>query len=67
MAAPGIGVGDIITACQVIYKYARRYKDAPEDFDEIAVKASSTATLLSRIDREVQRDGNIVAREGPEA
>ena len=65
MAAPGIGVGDIVDACNFIYKKCVEYKDAPKEFDEIAEKANSTTVILKRIDDEAKIKGNLVDRAGP--
>ena len=35
MAAPGLGIGDIVKACAIIADYCRKYKDAPAEFDEV--------------------------------
>ena len=67
MAAPGIGVGDLVKACATIYDYCLKYKDAPREFDEIAEKAKSTAVVLERIDAEAKISGNLVERAGPQA
>lgn len=64
MAAPGIGIGDIILACQTIYEYGKRYKDAPKEFEEIADKAGSLTGTLERIRKECLENGNIVLRMG---
>lgn len=64
MAAPGIGIGDIILACQTIYEYGKRYKDAPAEFEEIADKARSLKGTLERIRKECLVNGNIVVRTG---
>ena len=66
MAAPGLGIRDMVDACQYIYEMCMRYKDAPKEFDEIAEKAKSTAVVLERIDIEAQTSGNLVERAGPQ-
>ena len=67
MAAPGIGIGDLVATCNYIYNMCMKYKDAPKEFDEIAEKAKSTAVVLARIDGEAQISGNLVDRAGPQA
>ncbi|KAF7507652.1 hypothetical protein GJ744_010205 [Endocarpon pusillum] len=67
MAAPGIGVGDIVNACRFIYDVCVRYKDAPKEFDEVADKAKTTAVTLTRLDDEARMGGSLVERAGPEA
>lgn len=67
MAGVGIGVGDIIMACSFIYTTIQRYKDAPDEFNEIAAKAKSTAVVLERLDDEAKVVGNLVERAGPQA
>lgn len=62
MAAPGLGVGDIISACRTIYDYGKKYSDAPEDLRIIADKACSLETTLQRIKYEGLLKGNIVQR-----
>lgn len=62
MAAPGIGVGDIVLACQTIVKYCQRYRDAPEEYDEISGKARSLEITLERIKAENLYKGSIVKR-----
>lgn len=66
MAAPGIGIGDLVNACAFIYDMCVKYNDAPKEFDEIAEKAKSTAVVLERINAEAKIDGNLVARAGPQ-
>lgn len=67
MAGVGIGVGDIIMACNFIYTTCQRYKDAPDDFNEIATKAKSTAVVLERLDVEAKAVGNLAERAGLQA
>lgn len=67
MAAPGIGIVDLVNACAFIYDMCMRYKDAPREFEEIAEKAKSTAVVLERIDIEAGISGNLVDRAGPQA
>lgn len=67
MAAPGIGVGDIVNACKFIYGICVKYKDAPKEFDEVAEKAKATAVTLTRLDDEALLRGSLVERAGPEA
>lgn len=67
MAGVGIGVGDIIMACNFIYTTCQRYKDAPDDFNEIAAKAKSTAVVLERLDIEAKAVGNLAERAGLQA
>ena len=67
MAAPGIGVGDIVAACNYIYKLCIKYRDAVDEFNEIADKSRATVVVLKRIDRESRLKGNLVERAGPEA
>ena len=67
MAGVGIGVGDIIMACNFIYTTCQRYKDAPDDFNEIATKANSTAAVLERLDVEAKAVGNLAERADPQA
>jgi hypothetical protein len=67
MAAPGIGVGDIIMACQKIYELCVKYRDSVSEFDEIADKSRATEVVLERIDRESHIKGNLVQRAGREA
>lgn len=66
MAAPGLGIGDLVNACAFIYDMCVKYRDAPKEFDEIAEKAKSTAVVLERIDAEVKISGNLVDRTGPQ-
>ena len=66
MAAPGLGIGDIVSACNFMYNMCVKYKDAPSEFDEIAEKAKSTAVVLARIEAEAAIKGNLVDRAGPE-
>ena len=66
MAAPGLGIGDIVNACSFIYDMCVKYKDAPKEFDEIAEKAKSTAVFLERIEDEAAIRGNLVDRAGPQ-
>ncbi len=66
MAAPGIGIGDLVNACAFIYDMCVKYKDAPKEFDEIADKAKSTAVVLERIRTEAKLRGNLVERAGPQ-
>lgn len=67
MSAPGLGIGDLVSACAFIYDMSMKYKDAPKEFDEIAEKAKSTAVVLERIDAEAKISGNLVERAGPQA
>ena len=67
MAAPGIGAGDIVDACKFIYGICRKYKDAREEFDEVAEKAKSTTVVLTRLDNEAKMGGSLLERAGPEA
>lgn len=67
MAGVGIGVGDIIMACNFIYTTCQRYKDAPDDFNEVAAKAKSTAVVLERLEVEAKAVGNLAERAGPQA
>lgn len=67
MAAPGIGAGDILTACKFIYDICMKYKDAPEQFDEIAEKAAATKNLVLRLQVEADTCGSLVKRAGPRA
>lgn len=67
MAAPGIGVGDIVNLCVGIYKFCVKYHDAPEEFREIAEKADSTVVALERIRTETAEQGNLVERADPAA
>lgn len=66
MAAPGVGIGDLVAACAFIYDMCVKYKDAPKEFDEIADKAKSTAVVLERIRTEAKLRGNLVERAGPQ-
>lgn len=66
MAAPGLGIGDLVAACNFIYDMCMKYKDAPKEFDEIAEKAQSTAVVLERIEEEAAIKGNLVDRAGPQ-
>ena len=66
MAAPGLGIGDLVNACAFIYDMCVKYKDAPKEFDEIAEKAKSTAVVLERIKEEADIKGNLVGRAGPQ-
>ncbi|KAM0794152.1 hypothetical protein BDR22DRAFT_876793 [Usnea florida] len=66
MAAPGLGIGDIVNACMAIYDLCMKYKDAPKEFEEIADKAKSTNVVLERIQAEACMKGNLVARAGPQ-
>ena len=66
MAAPGLGIGDLVNACVFIYDMCVKYKDAPKEFDEIAEKAKSTAVVLERIEAEAAIKGNLVDRAGPQ-
>ena len=66
MAAPGLGIGDLVNACMFIYDMCMKFKDAPKEFDEIAEKAQSTAVVLERIKDEADIKGNLVARAGPQ-
>lgn len=66
MAAPGLGIGDLVNACVFIYDMCMKYKDAPKEFDEIAEKAKSTAVVLERINTEAAIKGNLVDRAGPQ-
>jgi hypothetical protein len=67
MAAPGVGIGDIINACNYIYKKCTQYKDAVKEFDEIASKAKSTTVVLKRLEDEALVGGSLVERAGPDA
>ena len=67
MAAPALGVGDIVNACNYIYTKCRHYRDAVKEFDEIASKAKSTAIVVERLDDEAKISGNLVERAGPQA
>lgn len=67
MAAPGLGIGDIVNACQFIYDMCMKYKDALKEFDEIAEKSKSTNVILEIIDKEAKISGNLVDRAGPQA
>ncbi|KAK5087562.1 hypothetical protein LTR70_006944 [Exophiala xenobiotica] len=62
MAAPGLGVGDIIDACRIIYDCPKKFADAPKDLRIIADKAWSLKTTLQRIKYEGILEGNIVRR-----
>lgn len=66
MAAPGLGIGDLVNACAFIYDMCMKYKDAPKEFGEIADKAKSTAVVLERIEAEAAIRGNLVDRAGPQ-
>ena len=70
MAAPGLGIGDIVAACNYIYTKCSQYREATAEFDEIQEKASATAAVLGRLRSEADRPGNLVERaekETPEA
>lgn len=63
----GLGVGDLVNACNFIYDICIKYKDALKEFDEIAEKAKSTAVVLGNIENEANISGNLVDRAGPQA
>ncbi|MCJ1391769.1 hypothetical protein MMC18_004634 [Xylographa bjoerkii] len=67
MAAPGLGIGDIVNACNYIYRKCRDYKDAVKEFDEIASKSKSTVVVVQKIDDEARESGSLVERAGLEA
>ena len=67
MAAPGLGIGDIVNACNYIWRKCRDYRDAVKDFDEIASKSKSTVVVIERIADESQENGSLVKRAGSEA
>lgn len=62
MAAPGIGVGDIVLACQTIIDICQKYRDAPDELNEIASKARSLEVTLQRIKDENLYKGSIIKR-----
>ncbi|MCJ1293700.1 hypothetical protein MMC34_005255 [Xylographa carneopallida] len=61
MAAPGLGIGDIVNACNYIWRKCRDYRDAVKDFDEIASKSKSTVVVIERIADESQENGSLEA------
>jgi len=70
MAAPGLGIGDIVNACNYIYTKCSQFREAPAEFDEIKEKSKATEVVLMRLQREADRPGNLVERaekEAPEA
>jgi len=67
MAVPGLGVGDIISACRTIYDYSKKFADAPNDLRIIVDKAWSLETTLERIEYEGLLKGNIVQLAGHQA
>ncbi|MCJ1384054.1 hypothetical protein MMC17_007170 [Xylographa soralifera] len=67
MAAPGLGIGDIVNACNYIWRKCRDYQDAVKEFGEIASKSKSTVVVIERINDEAQENGSLVERAGPEA
>ena len=67
MAVPGLGIGDIVDACNYIWRKCRDYKDAVKEFDEIASKAKSTVVVIERINDESVESESLVERAGPEA
>ncbi|MCJ1437797.1 hypothetical protein MMC27_007184 [Xylographa pallens] len=58
MAAPGLGIGDIVDTCNYIWRKCRDYKDAVKKFDEIASKSKSTVVVIERISDESQESGS---------
>lgn len=60
----GFGAGDIVLACNTIYDLCKRYKDAPEDFGEVATKAKSLKVVLRRLIDEERKSGSLVERAG---
>ncbi|KAK5075575.1 Molecular chaperone (DnaJ superfamily) [Lithohypha guttulata] len=58
--AIGVGVGDLVLACQTIYDFGKRYKDAPEEFRELGDKANSLEMTLQRIQLEDCYQGSIL-------
>lgn len=66
MAGVGIGV-DIIKVYSIIYTTCQRYKDAPNEFNQIAAKAKSMVVVLERLDNEAKAVGNLAERAGPQA
>jgi hypothetical protein len=68
--APGLGIGDIVAACNYIYTKCSQFREAPAEFDEIKEKSKATQVVLIRLRREADRPGNLVERaekEAPEA
>jgi hypothetical protein len=68
--APGLGIGDIVAACNHIYTKCSQFRDAPEDFDEIKEKSKATEVVLMHLQREADQPGNLVElaeSEAPEA
>jgi hypothetical protein len=68
--APGLGIGDIVAACNYIYTKCSQYREAAAEFDEIKDKSKATEVVLMRLQREADRPGNLVERaekEAPEA
>jgi hypothetical protein len=66
---PGLGIGDIVAACNYIYTKCSQFRDAPEDFDEIKEKSQATEVVLKRLQREANQPGNLVElakNEAPE-
>lgn len=64
MATPGIGAGDVLTACKFIYDICMKYKDAVEQYEEIAEKAGSINDLIVRLQAEAATPGSLVERSG---
>ncbi|MCJ1243676.1 hypothetical protein MMC30_000873 [Trapelia coarctata] len=67
MAAPGLGVGDIVNACNYIYTKCMQYKDGIKEFEEIASKAKSTNVVIQRLEDEARNRGSLVERAGSQA
>ena len=68
--APGLGIGDIVAACNYIYTKCSQFREAPAEFDEIKEKSKATEVVLMRLQREAHKPGNLVERaerETPEA
>lgn len=67
MAAPGLGVGDIVNACNYIYTKCMQYKDGVKEFEEIASKAKSTTVVIQTLEDEAKNRGSLVERAGSPA
>ena len=63
---PGLGVGNVITVCQWVWKQYSNYKDAAKEFDQISSQANTCLTALRRVEAELGKPESLVQYAEPE-
>lgn len=63
---PDLGVGNIVTLCQWVWKQYNNYQDAPNEFDQIASQANTCLTALKKVELELEKPHSLVQHAEPE-